>query len=260
MNAKHRIAQIANSLGVLPSPYRKKLRHFELAHSIFVDNRTLKFDSRGFWFLSPMPTEAELKKFYANAYWENRGDKNALLHQRDIEHFKLLQTLVPDLLNNKLSILNFGAGHGGISYLLHAMGHKMFNVEPSGTDNPYDERWITVETIDDVPECNIDLFYSSHSLEHVQNIDSFLENVRSRISPRLGFFFEVPNCRVNNPSWEYRAGGCDGIIRPPHTYYFTKDFFSNVFQNVSYLEITREGRPVSNENGDCIRAFSGAPL
>ncbi len=255
MGIKYKVAKLASWFGLLPAQYKAKLKHKDLEVDTFVENRRLNLDPRGFWYLDPMPSEQELSDFYAHAYWDNRGDKATLLHKRDVEHLSVLNSLLPSLADSQRTIMNFGAGHGGISHLYHAMGHNIINIEPSDIEEFYSERWQTVATIDQAPVCDVDLFYSSHSLEHVQDIDAFLAKLQDRIDPKVGFFFEVLNCRVHNPEWEFRAGGCDGQIRPPHTYYFTKDFFEAAFKGVDYLQIVKDGEIVEDENGDCIRAF-----
>ena len=197
----------------LPEKYKKKI----IARRTFVSRR-LKADARGFWAIDPMPTTEELNQFYEYTYWQARG-KNESIHRRDLEHFVMLKQMIPEFFKTPKTILNFGAGHGGVSHLFYHLGHRVINIEPSGLELDYKDRnWTTYKTIDRLNE-SVDLVYGSHSIEHVQNIDEFMALIRSKLNPSGYLFFEVPNGKIA------QNGGANGVICPPHTYYFTVDFF-----------------------------------
>ena len=71
-------------------------------------------------------------------------------------------------------ILNFGAGHGGISFFLHAQNHEIYNYEPGGLKTFFNERWTNIKNLQET-NLKFDLIYASHSLEHVHNINSTLK-------------------------------------------------------------------------------------
>lgn len=50
---------------------------------------------------------------------------------RDFRHYYLLLKLVPNFNNMSKKVLNFGAGHGGLSVILNLLGHYVVNIEPS---------------------------------------------------------------------------------------------------------------------------------
>ena len=97
----------------------------------------------------------------------------------------------------------------------------MINVEPSGELIGYnDDNWKLYNDISLVDE-KIDFIYGSHSLEHVQDIRVQEEHIE-RLLKRKGFlFYEVPNCVIES------NGGINGKLRPPHTYYFTLEYFKS---------------------------------
>ena len=108
---------------------RQKVKKLELAESIF-KNRNLKFDTEGFWYVNPMPTQKELDEYYNKAYWGSINPRNFGISMRDLRHYYLLLKLVPDFNNAARKGLNFGAGHGVLSVILNLLGHHVVNIEP----------------------------------------------------------------------------------------------------------------------------------
>jgi len=191
------------------------------ARKIFFGKRLI-WNAKGYWSVAPMPSASDLNEFYRNAYWEQRGGKHEGVEKRDIDHFMLLKQHIPDFFDGESKrIVNFGAGHGGISHLFYLHGHTVINVEPSPPGLDYgDSHWKHVHSIEEV-EGPVDLVYGSHSLEHVQDLESFETLVKSLLLAGGYVFWEVPN--AEHPA----SGGCNGVIYAPHTYYFTRRYFSN---------------------------------
>lgn len=205
----------------LPKYLKKILR----PHKIFIHNKKLKYDKRGYWELKPNITIQELDVYYKNVYWTvNKASSKLSVKERDIVHLEYLRRFID--FDNINTFLNFGSGHGGVSVLLQFFGiKKIINVDPDVTVN-YDiiksNSFSKEHELSQIKD-KIDFFYSSHSLEHVTEIDSFLYDLKNILAPGAFLFFEVPDCE-NNPV----NGGFDGNIIIPHTYYFKKEFFSNL--------------------------------
>ena len=196
------------------------------ANSIF-RNRKLEYSKKGFFYVNPMPTVNELNEYYSNLYWDERSGKNYGVSLRDLTHWNILQEYIGEFINGrKLTILNFGAGHGGISNIFWMQGHNVINVEPSGVPKFYSERWKHYKEIEQVPLESIDIVYGSHSLEHVQNIDKFEEEIKRILKKDNYIFWEVPN--ADNPI----CGPIRDEIVIPHTYYFKKEYFDNCFDEI----------------------------
>ena len=101
------------------------------------------------------------------------------VNSRDLIHWSILNKFINLSVSTKINFLNFGAGHGGgISHVFWNAGHSVYNIEPSFIPQFYDQRWVNYKKINDVKDNSIDLIYGSHSLEHVQNIDLFLLEVK----------------------------------------------------------------------------------
>jgi SAM-dependent methyltransferase len=218
------------------------------------------WDPRGFWALKPMPSPAVLDSYYRNTYWNQRGGHIAPVYFRDLDHYLTIAPYVPAVATFRF--LNFGAGHGGASHLMFAQGADVTNVEPGGMDSQIaDQRWQVVETIDQA-DGQFDMIYGSHSLEHVQDLDAFMASLDSKLKPGGLIFFEVPNCRRSNCA-DPLNGGQNGKVVPPHTYYFTMDYFRGLPFNTIVLGTfnhgkTSHGRYVQqpDEDGPVIRYFA----
>ena len=260
---RNRAGIFAYKCGLLPKRYAARVERYIIlkeSAKVFNDKKTV-WDDRGFWKLCPMPSEAQLGSYYRSQYWLSRGDQGILLRDRDLDHFVLLRRQLGELLSEdrRPRVLNFGAGHGGISHLLFAMGFRVTNIESSVMESTLGgQDWITrsaLEEIEDDTE-GFDLVYASHSLEHVADIDGLLERIERLSRPGGFLFFEVPNCRQTNIKASLN-GGADGRIHPPHTYYFTVDLFRNLpFKHLmikTFSETSSPNREANQEDGDVIR-------
>jgi SAM-dependent methyltransferase len=168
-----------------------------------------------------MPSESELNTYYSKSYWVARGDQPSLLRGRDLSHFLDIEPQIPvseNRGNSAGSALNFGSGHGGISYLLRARGYRVLNVDPSSTSSPFFESASAVP----VGQNEFDVVYASHSLEHVTDPVGTVEKLVSCLRKDGIFYVEVPNPMVGrNPSQLPE-------LHPPHTIYFTPAFFEEL--------------------------------
>lgn len=207
--------------------------------SVFKSRKIIYSDSRGYYYLHPPVTPAELAEYYSSRYWIERGDGRRYITPRDVQHLGELveyskgksSTPNSSFFDGKI-FLNFGSGHGGVSHLMHALGANVVNIEPSGDARENSHRWSTFRCIEDyVSSTNekIDIFYSSHSLEHVPDIEDLLDVVKGMIEDSTIFFFEVPDGA--SPG----NGAQLGIHDVPHTYYYTKKFFQSVFSEIHSL-------------------------
>jgi SAM-dependent methyltransferase len=248
---KESIAIILNKLGLLPRKFHSKVEQLSTIKKL---NRKiwgkvqLNWNQDGYWVVNPMPTDEQLDDYYANIYWESRGGKKCLVSPRDLDHYFEIKQMYPEKVFSK--VLNFGAGHGGLSILFHMAGTKVTNVEPSPLELGFD--WKNVKTIEEAEE-TYDLIYGSHSLEHVTDVHQFFSHAEKILSSSGVFYFEVPNCHPNNPK-HYPAPE----LKIPHTYYFTRDFFAKLpYQiklNSTYKSINKtKYTKLNDDTGNVIR-------
>ena len=168
----------------------------------------------GYYRLDPMPSEDHLRHFYSEMYWYSRAPK-AACQTRDFVHFDLITRTVKTAILPGKVFLNFGAGHGGISYLMRQAGMDVINVDPHAPQVQFETRWLNVTSLSAVPDKSVDFLYGSHSLEHVPDIEHSKSEIERVLKTNGLMFLEVPN-----------AGAPGGKkLRIPHTYYFERSFF-----------------------------------
>lgn len=206
----------------------------------------LSYNKLGFYQVDPLPSKDYLSSLYEETYWDNRQDKNFPVRKRDIEHYKLLLKIFPNFNETSKNILNFGSGHCGISILLHLKNHKIVNFDYHKTDTIFEKNWKNINDLDLITD-SYDLIYSSHSLEHVQNIFETVKKFKEISHDKTIFFFEVPNCFKK----EYQK------IHMPHTYYFTKNFFDKCFNKLDFFKSYLGEKELDNINeGNILRILT----
>jgi SAM-dependent methyltransferase len=203
-------------------------RSYFLGQKIFAQSSIVR-ESSNLFSVSPMPSEEELQHYYASVYWSWRGPKN-LVTNRDIEQYNLINEHVSI---KDVSMLNFGAGPGGISYLFWAAGSEVVNIEPSGIKSPVRKRWQTFTNKEGFSG-TVDILASSHSLEHVTDLEATMQWMYDSLAEDGLIFIEVPNSVLPE------NGGMNGSIIVPHTYYFTLGFFTNLPFEIIHLETYKE--------------------
>lgn len=241
--------------------FYKYLKAQETASNLF-QSRSLKYDNAGFWYLDPMPSAEELDNYYATAYWATRDDRKVMLKDRDIAHInQLLSTHKDVLLSTKeKTVVNFGSGHGGASFLFHAMGFRVINVDPYPGDVDFFEYRKSLSEITEL----VDVFYASHSLEHVTDINHTMSQVLQIVKSGGLVFVEVPNADHYTYSTAVHSGSRRPMIQPPHTVYFTRNYFQGINLQIISNEIyayegNRWGQLDKTGQGEVIR-FVGCKL
>ena len=242
-----------------------KFIEFQKFENQVFGKKSLKWNTEGYWEMYPMPSESELFKFYSEIYWlNNHYYKDILLNYRDISHLKFVEKYMANSLGTNSTFLNFGAGHGGLSYLMAAKNIKVINIEPSKI---YSSDLINFNSFKNLDEFNqsdlknekVDLLYSSHTLEHLTDPNYFFNSISKLLKPKGKVFIEVPNCRRLPIPKNYAEGGCDGKTTGSHLIYFTKDFFEKIGSEIFFISEqnnqTKYKEVTSEDEADCIRAI-----
>jgi len=209
---------------------RKAIINLAKARKIF-SGRRLKYNSKGYWYVDPMPSKNELDEYYKLSYWDSFQPLNYGISHRDLRHYSLLKKIIPNFDETKKKVLNFGAGHGGVSIILNLLGHDVTNIEPSNMIDLFDNNWKSLNNLDYIMDEKFDLIYGSHSLEHVQDLDNFNKKINEITHEDSLFFWEVPNGDHS------KCGPKENRIDIPHTYYFKKEYFLNFYKNILFLNI-----------------------
>ncbi len=243
------LARIERRIEVVKAPRKDPNEIFK--------GRELKKIRDLYWMLDPMPSEKDLELYYKNDYWNHRT-QSSLVSERDVLHFKLLISTVPDFFKVKRKIMNYGAGRGGISFLFSAAGHEVINIEPSTHNLTAGFGIQTFSTLEKYTSRDIDLVYGSHSLEHVHDVHLVLGAINARLKPESLSFWEVPNAL--GPG----NGPIESKIFVPHTYYFTRNFFDASYRVVHFNLVGTDKESITPDsplevqfeesvNGDVIR-------
>ena len=219
---------------------------------IFKKRKLIYDDKYSFYKIDPFPEKKFFDDYYNDCFPSVMGFSRQMIKERDIEHFELINKKIYKDVNKKQNILNFGSGNGGISLLLRSKDFKVFNFDYSEpSEIGFKEDYHFINDFNQIKEdIKFDLIYSSHSLEHVIDIKDTLNKFKKFSHSKTLYFFEVPN------------GYDQNYIRPPHTYYFTKNFFKKIFKKTneeSFFEcqLYIEKKYINNDKkGGVIKLFT----
>lgn len=201
-------------------------------NSNIFDYKKLKYNDSGYYYVHPKFTEEELHTYYKDYYLKSfRLNVNFGVMAQDFFHFQIMIDTIPNF-NELKQFLNFGSGHGGISHILDIKikDCEIINIDPTQSPLKLAKTNIRHEFFLQALENNsVDLIYSSHSLEHVADIDKTIKEFKRILKPEGYIFLEVPN--ADHPE----DGPQIGKIDIPHTFYFQKKYFLNNF-DVKFIE------------------------
>jgi len=247
----NRLLRVLNFLKILPKEKRKKIDlkiKLEKMDKYF-KSLNLKHNET-YSRVDPIPNENFFSEYYSSNVEEDFKLKQLPIRKRDLEHYSLTKKLFSEFEKTKINILNFGSGHAGFSILCGINNHKVTNLDYFINQDILN--YENIENVTDIKMLNekFDLIYASHSLEHVRSIKKTFEELNKISHENTKFFFEVPNCFVEKKK----------KIKSTHTYYFTRNFFNNLFPENKYCETWKKSKESDDENGDVIRVFGDHKL
>lgn len=192
----------------------------------FKNVKIYRCDDCDFGFVHPMPNEKDLNYFYENIYRsdgrppylvsENYEDqKKHYLEEKNLSYLLYLTSLV-DVTKVK-NLYDFGGGDGDLGFALKKKFPQL-NLYCTEGDS-YCEKILTdrgyknFKNLDEINQ-KFDLIITTHSLEHISNINNIFKKFKDFLNPNGYIFFEVPNCPKEY--WDGRP--YDG----PHLLFYTK--------------------------------------
>ena len=218
-----------------PEPLARRVRRYGLADEAAkpFQRASVVWSESGYWYLDPMPGDEELDHYYKTLYWGSfRDGFGPPVNSRDVNHARILASHILDLHERSLTVVNFGAGHGGITHFLDFGGHKVIEVDPARRSPSLTSSNVSLlNSLTDI-HCGADLIYCSHSLEHVNHVDEVLAHFQRLLAPGGYLFIEVPNGLYP------KCGPQIGAVDVPHTYYFTRAFFDELPWLVTVSNLT----------------------
>lgn len=185
-------------------------------------NAKLEYNDKKYYYaLKPLPNQKDLNSYYSQDYWDNKKflTTNHFCKFRDFINFNIIRESV-DLskIDNKV-FLNFGSGPNcSMSFFFRLLKWKVINIDLCDKiEFKNDPNWINLKTLSEVSDNSISFIYSSHSLEHVIDVEKYKEEFKKITNKENFIFIEVPYS-ISKPKIDY-----------PHTYYFEKEFFTKYF-------------------------------
>ncbi len=179
----------------------------DIGEEIF-DNRKLYFCIKcNFSYSTPFLSNEILDNFYTHGFSKRRISDMNIEARREFK-FSLprLQRIffASSFLNQKENhtMLEFGGGDGSDAQQLQNLFPKsIVNIDDSKI---YKDIWklrgVEYKSLNSYKEKEIDLFYSSHSFEHINAIDqnSLLDLIKKKLSKDAIIYIEVPNDDFSN--------------------------------------------------------------
>ena len=209
---------------------------------------------------APTTTEEENNKFYQEEY--NQGFTTDCPDEEKLKQliktnfdgteksYKNYLNVLINLSDRKnLKLLDFGCSWGYGSFQLEKQDYKVHSYEVSKPRSNYAKTKLNVKIIDDLNSLEnnqFDIFFSSHVLEHLSNLNSTI-NLALRVLKKDGFFVAfTPNGskyhREKNKNW-------DKLWGMVHPNFLDENFYKNCFKDYKYY-ITSPPY-----NGDGIKKF-----
>jgi len=176
----------------------------------------------GLTYVDPLPSAAELARFYAQRYRREykSADAPRIGHvfragRVALERFRTVALLAQP----PARVLDCGAGGGEFAYLLASRGYRVTGIEPNDGYRGFARAQYGVDlrpgTLDDndFDAGAFDLISLFHVLEHLRDPGAGLARLASWLKPGGNLYVEVPNAltEVSSPSNLYHCA---------HLYYF----------------------------------------
>ena len=187
----------------------------------------------GLIFSNPMWTEESVSDFYEHHYrtiYSWGALKSIKETFKSFEDSSRILTTINDMipLDSKMKILEVGCGGGwhlkkfkdnnfnnltgidlGSDYINY--GKERYNIDLQNT---------AIDKLSDT----YDLIILSHLLEHIIDLDSFIQQLSQRINPQGYLYIELPGILMTG----YTYGKLNRSLQNAHTYYFTLATLTNI--------------------------------
>ena len=211
---------------------------------------------------SPSISEEELDNYYKSFYWLHRSNKEKIYDFKDknkpdkmrLNYVRDQYSFIKNSCNEFKSVIDFGAGDcSGGYFFKNILNKKEVSIfDPSDSSRKLAKKY-NLRIIDKLPTNKVDLIYSSHSIEHVSDINKTLKSIKDSLNEKGYVFFETPNISSEEVFLH--------LIHTPHTYMFSMNSFKNIAINYGFkiIEIKSSG-PFWKEEFNSLKDSSRADL
>lgn len=230
-----------------------KLEIFE-DEKYFSNAKIFQCSSCDFSFVHPMPSNEKLNYFYEKIYRSNErppflvsenyeDQKKYYLEDKNLSYVNYITTLIDvKKINN---FYDFGGGNGDLGYALKKKFSKINLFCTEG--DKYCERILNergyknIKNLDDLSQ-KFDLITTTHSLEHLSDINSIFTKFKEILNKDGHIFFEVPNCTK-----EYFDGRA---YDSPHLLFFTAKSIKKLAEihNLDIVNLTFSAYSFENDH------------
>ncbi len=201
----------------------------------FKDAKIYRCSDCDFGFVHPMPSVETLDYFYKHVYRsdgrppylvsENYEDQiKHYLEDKNLSYLLYLTSLIE--IKKVKNYYDFGSGDGDLGFALKKKFPQL-NLFCTEGDNQCerilkDRGYKNFKDLDEI-DIKFDLIVTTHSLEHLSDINSIFIKFREILNPNGFIFFEVPNC----PEEYWKGRPYDG----PHLLFYTKKSIEILAEN-----------------------------
>ena len=141
----------------------------------------------GFIYQNPRPTQKELDNYYKSKFLHSIGSPDYDIDARIKAFNKRIKT--------PSKVYEIGAGEGQFLLELESLGHKVYGYEPSA--NTIKPKFALRKL--DPP---YDVILSNHVMEHVADLNGFINDIIKKIKLGGVIYFEIPNIHnYNSSTW-----------------------------------------------------------
>jgi SAM-dependent methyltransferase len=233
---------------VCSSVNSSNLGAYRSRNQIFKGAYRLSCESCGLVYISPFPSDLELRSFNEDYFFQAHGDEcsrpSAINFSSGLAKIRLNHLKKFTQLHNLpiLRVLEFGPGSGYFAkyFLEQNQGASYLAVETDTSCHPrLNSLGVEVVDVNDIDnlEGSIDLVVMSHVLEHVSNPNAFLGRAYQMLKKGGFIFIEVPCMDFLHKDFD-----------EPHLLFFDKKSLETLLGSVNFKLITTSyhGVPLKN--------------
>ncbi len=191
----------------------------------------------GLIFANPQADHEAIQQFYNKEYGGSVVSDYLDTHSKHMHHvdkIRRIQTMCPQGV-----VLDIGAGNGSFLHAAHEAGYEVVGLEPAGEFVEYIQKQWGIDTVlqttfeqHQFPEASFDIIYAWHVIEHVPDIEYFINEIHRILKPGgialIGTECHQYTARYLNRLQSYISGSCPPFVSSHvHTYLFSKRSLKN---------------------------------
>ena len=204
----------------------RKAPYYRGKHELFNVDECL---SCGFWFTNPQPEGEELASYYDSddyvSHTDGTGSLLDFVYNR-VRGYALNKklSLVDKAVNQRIALLDYGAGTGAFLVRAKAKGWDVMGIEPSvvARENAKGKgvSLLSVEGRDAVQNSFCSAITLWHVLEHLPDLKESMDYFNTKLEEKGVLFIAVPNHESHDAS--YYKNNWAALDVPLHLWHFTK--------------------------------------